>query len=253
MTSQDPWSRFHTAWGDSAQGYDGLYGHGLHSAAEKAAWLLLLERLLPASDKPLRILDVGTGTGIVALLAAELGHEVTGCDYAEPMLEVARSKAALSGSDLAFVKADAMLTDFDDGDFDVVICRHLLWALPRPEQVLRRWREVVHPGGKIIVIDQARPRVGVLRQGLRELADIMHPVIGTGDKHDGVFPKIPLHLQPLKRAATPVPMINALRRAGLDRVQAETLPWIDNVERQAMPKLERWGKRWNRYVVEGWV
>lgn len=253
--SQDLWSAFRTAWGQSAQGYDSLYGHGLHSEAERTAWLLLLRRLLPAQETPLKVLDVGTGTGMIALLVAELGHEVTGADYSEAMLEVAARKAKQAARDLniSFAHTDAMLDELANAQFDVVVCRHLLWALPYPEEVLRRWREVCRPGGKIIVIDQLRPRVHPVRQGVRELADLLNPLIGSGDSHDGDFPKIPLHEQPLKRATSALPVANAMRRAGLVRVQGERLPWIDAVERPAMPRLERWARRWNRYVVEGWV
>ncbi|MFD9498157.1 class I SAM-dependent methyltransferase [Streptomyces sp. NPDC060035] len=253
--SQDRWSAFRTAWGQSAQGYDSLYGHGVHSEAEHAAWLLLLRRLLPTQDTPLKVLDVGTGTGMIALLVAELGHEVTGSDYSEAMLEVASRKAKESTKELniSFVHADALLDGIADEQFDVVICRHLLWAVSCPEEALRRWKAVCRPGGKIVVIDQLRPRVNPVRQGIRELADVLNPLIGSGDSHDGVFPKIPLHEQPLKRATSPLPIANAMRRAGLVRVQGERLPWIDAVERPAMPRLERWARRWNRYVVEGWV
>ncbi|MFD9007651.1 class I SAM-dependent methyltransferase [Streptomyces sp. NPDC059552] len=253
--SQEMWSKFRMAWGQSAQGYDDLYGHGVHSEAERNAWLLLLRRLLPIQDKPLKVLDVGTGTGMIALLVAELGHEVVGSDYSEDMLEVATRKAKVSEKDLniSFIHADAMLAPVEPEQFDVVICRHLLWALPYPEEVLLRWKEVCRPGGKVVVIDQSRPRVHPVRQGIRELADLLNPLIGSGDSHDGDFPKIPLHEQPLKRASSPLPIANAMRRAGLTRVQGEKLPWIDAVERPAMPRLERWARRWNRYVVEGWV
>lgn len=253
--SQDLWPAFRTAWGESAEGYDSLFGHGIHSEAEHSTWLLLLRRLLPAQEKPLKILDVGTGTGMIAFLAAELGHTVTAADYSESMLEVASRKAERFATDLdiSFVLSDAMLGEIENGQFDVVICRHLLWALPYPEEVLRRWKEVCRPNGKIIVIDQLRPRVHPVRQGIRELADLLNPLIGSGDSHDGVFPKIPLHEQPLKRATSPLPIANAMRRAGLNHVQGERLPWIDLVERPAMPRLERWARRWNRYVVEGWV
>jgi ubiquinone/menaquinone biosynthesis C-methylase UbiE len=251
--SQDLWQDFQNAWGDSAADYDSLFGHGMHSAAEKQGWKLLIQRLLPVQTRPLTVLDVGTGTGCVALLAAELGHEVTASDYSPQMLRVAQAKADEQGLDIRFVLTDALLDGIDHKQFDVVISRHLIWALQNPEEALARWREVCRPGGKVVVIDQLRPKVSLPRQALRDLADLLHPVFGTGDRHDGDFPRIPFHLQPLKRVSTPRPTENAMRRAGLTAVQSERLPWIDDVERRSMPRLEKWARRWNRYVVEGWV
>src|SRR5262249_2284716 len=140
--------------------YDSLVSHGLFSEAERHAWCALLARLLP--PPPARVLDVGTGTGFLAFRVAELGHDVVGVDLSQEMLGVARAAptAATAATDdpshgtLRFVDGDADLGTVEAlGPFDAVVCRHLLWTLPNPEATLRRWRDVLVPGGVAVAVD----------------------------------------------------------------------------------------------------
>ena len=82
-------------WDADASVYDDAAGHAMSDPIEAAAWRRVLERTLPAA--PAEVLDVGTGTGSLALLAAELGHTVTGVDLSEGMLARARDKASRAG------------------------------------------------------------------------------------------------------------------------------------------------------------
>ncbi|MFL5792156.1 MAG: class I SAM-dependent methyltransferase, partial [Actinomycetota bacterium] len=92
-------------WDDDAPVYDDSAGHAISDPVEAAAWRRALEVTLP--DPVSRILDVGTGTGSLALLIAELGHAVTGLDLSEGMLERARSKADEAGAAIVFVHGRA--------------------------------------------------------------------------------------------------------------------------------------------------
>jgi len=100
-----------------------------------------------------RILDVGTGTGFLALLLAELGYDVVGIDFSRGMLEVAIQKARRSNLEVEFKIADAESLPFDNNSFDAVICRHLLWTLPNPQKAVKEWKRVVKPKGKVVAID----------------------------------------------------------------------------------------------------
>ena len=100
-----------------------------------------------------RVLDVGTGTGFLALRAAELGHDVTGVDVSGAMLAQAETSAARAGLAVNFVSCSSELEVVADRRFDAIVCRHLLWTLPQPERTLRRWREVLPDGGRIAAID----------------------------------------------------------------------------------------------------
>jgi len=105
------------------------------------------------TDDSLKILDVGTGTGFLALLFAEMEHSVTGIDISKGMLEKARHNAGESKLTVDFMHCDAENLPFEDGTFDVVINRHLLWTIPNPRIAVDEWSRVVKSGGKIMLID----------------------------------------------------------------------------------------------------
>jgi SAM-dependent methyltransferase len=64
------------SWDHSSGRYDSCPGHGIGTEEEKVAWKRELTRNL--TESPLRVLDVGCGTGAMALLFAEMGHQVMG-------------------------------------------------------------------------------------------------------------------------------------------------------------------------------
>lgn len=136
---------------DAVAQYDTLKGHGVHSEAEIDAWVAAMQKHLP--DAPADVLDVGTGTGMLALIAARLGHRVTGIDLSPGMLGVARSKASGMTNPPRFESGDAVDPPFSPASFDVVCNRHVLWTLPDPDKALSSWLRLLRPGGRLIVID----------------------------------------------------------------------------------------------------
>jgi NADPH:quinone reductase-like Zn-dependent oxidoreductase/SAM-dependent methyltransferase len=113
-----------------------------------AAWVEALRSVLPAS--PARVLDVGTGTGFVASICAELGHQVTAIDLSEGMLEA--SPARDCGLAITFAVGDAVDPPFPPRSFDVVVSRSVLWTLRQPELAFRNWYELLAPGGRMVAI-----------------------------------------------------------------------------------------------------
>ncbi|MGH9139924.1 MAG: class I SAM-dependent methyltransferase, partial [Vicinamibacterales bacterium] len=99
------------------------------------------------------VLDIGTGTGFVAMIAAGLGHRVTGIDLAEPMLSEARGAAAQRGLNVRFLLLDAVAPALTPGSFDAIISRHFIWTLREPDVALTNWRHLLRPGGRVIAID----------------------------------------------------------------------------------------------------
>ncbi len=138
-------------WSRGSKGYDSYVRKSLAYKRERRAWQDIFVDVLGTQKQ--RILDVGTGPGIVAFQLAELGHDITAVDLSEEMLDKARDNAKRYGLSIRFEKADAETLPFDDGSFDVVINRFVLWTLPNPEKALLEWRRVVKPGGKIVYID----------------------------------------------------------------------------------------------------
>jgi len=239
------------AWDAAAAGYDAQYGHAPSSAAELAAWCALLARLFPP-QRPLRILDAGTGTGVVALLLASAGHRVTGIDLSTAMIAQARKKAANASVQLACVVGETGELPFADGSFDAVISRYLLWTLPEPATALAEWRRVVHAGGRIVAIDSLAPRPRPL---VRLLSSAVHAVRPT--RNAAPAPRAAILEAaadcPLNSPTRPDPAQRLFREAGLHHLRAIELRRLDARLRAAMPLRSRWVRGYRRYLVSATV
>lgn len=143
-----------THWNRRAPDFDSGPTHGLLSPAQEAAWRGLLSQVAPPAPA-LEALDLGCGTGFLALLLAEGGHRVAGIDLAADMLALARSKAAARGLDIPFLEADAEAPPFPQGSFDLLTTRHLIWTLPNPAGALRAWHALLRPGGRLALVEGA--------------------------------------------------------------------------------------------------
>ncbi|MGZ5399705.1 MAG: class I SAM-dependent methyltransferase, partial [Nocardioides sp.] len=122
--------------------------HGLTDPDCREAWRsLLLEHLPPA---PARVADLGCGTGTLALLLAEEGYAVDGVDFSPAMVRRARDKA---GHVATFVEGDAAQPALVAAAYDVVLCRHVLWAMPSPATALEHWIRLLVPGGRLLLVE----------------------------------------------------------------------------------------------------
>lgn len=119
------------------------------------AWVDLIERVLPSP--PTDVLDVGTGTGFLALMSAALGHRVTAIDLSPKMLAIAQKMAAGRSIDIRFVEADAVSPPFRHGSFDVVMSRHVLWTLRDAHDAIGSWRQLLRAEGRVVAFDAVDP------------------------------------------------------------------------------------------------
>ncbi len=120
---------------------------------EQAAYLLaavhaqLVDRLGPRPGE--RWLDLATGTGEVAFLAARGGAEVTGVDFASGSIETARRTAADKGLDVRFEVGDVENLSFDDSSFDVLSSSMGMIFAPDHAAVAHEVARVCRPGGRL--------------------------------------------------------------------------------------------------------
>ena len=133
-------------WDERAARYEDGTSGAWHASISQA----LIEAVAPRPGE--RLLDVGCGTGLCALAAARRGAVVTGIDKSPAMVASARTKAAeMAGlsSTAMFETGDAQhLEGIAPASFDVLTASAVVPYLPDPPSALRRWREVLRPGGR---------------------------------------------------------------------------------------------------------
>jgi ArsR family transcriptional regulator len=115
----------------------------------------------------LRVVDVGTGTGILAAELARLGLRVIAVDNSARMLDAARAKLGLEGGarvDLRRGEAGAL--PLADGEVDAALAHMVLHYLPSPAEAVREMARVVKPGGSVVLVDFVRHTHEWMRQEL---------------------------------------------------------------------------------------
>ncbi len=138
------------AWDSEAATFDDFADHALRDPKVRAAWRELLLGLLPPA--PARIADLGCGTGTLSVLLADEGYPVDGVDFSPQMLRRAEAKAA-GRPGVSFVQADAADPPLPPASYDVVLCRHVLWAVPDPSVALNRWTTLLADGGVLVLVE----------------------------------------------------------------------------------------------------
>ena len=118
-------------WDREAETFDEAADHGLADPACREAWRALLLEHLPTA--PATIADLGCGTGTLSLLLAGEGYAVDGVDFSPEMVRRAQAKA---GDVARFVEGDAAAPPLEPASYDVVLSRHVLWAMPSPAEAL---------------------------------------------------------------------------------------------------------------------
>lgn len=122
-----------------------VYGPGAHRV------------LLQAGIRPgMRVADLGSGTGMVTQLLAELvgpTGEVVGIDYSAGQIKQARALLPPGVSNVSFVNASATDTGLPRESFDLVYSRFLLIHLTEPELALREMYDLLKPEGVLVIED----------------------------------------------------------------------------------------------------
>lgn len=138
-------------WDGYADTFDDAPDHGLRDHRIRAEWGALLLPRVPTP--PSRVVDLGCGTGSLAVLLAERGHQVSGLDLSGSMVRLAEAKANAARVSIDFTQGDAACPPFESSTFDVVLARHVLWVFENPDDVLAAWLRLLRPGGRLILIE----------------------------------------------------------------------------------------------------
>jgi len=99
------------------------------------------------------LLDVGCGSGQLALYAARAGVQASGCDIAANWIEAAQARAAAEGLNAKFDVGDAEELPYPDASFDVVASLIGAMFAPRPDRVAAELKRVCKPGGRIAMLN----------------------------------------------------------------------------------------------------
>ena len=130
-------------WSSGGQSYDDI-SHGISSGLEHA-----VERLAPAQGEC--VLDVATGTGWTARLAARRGAKVTAVDIADGLLDVARDSADRTGLTINWQLGDAEQLPFSDAAFDAVVSTFGVMFATDQEAASTELSRVVRRGGRLVI------------------------------------------------------------------------------------------------------
>ena len=227
-------------WDWRGESYDKSPGHYYRTEEAKRAWINLLRETLDGEN--LRILDVGTGTGFLAILLAELGHKVTGIDMAEGMLKVAKKKA--KNLKIDFMIGDAENLMFEDNEFDCVVSRHLLWTLPNPEKAIKEWVRVAKD--KVVVID-GKWHDGSTVSNIRQLIWKMKMLISYGRIGYHYKKEIRKNL-PYADGIKPEDVVNMFRSYGLSNISIQDISYIRKIDHN---RISRIFHNYNTFLIKG--
>lgn len=167
-----------------------------------------------------RALDVCCGTGDLTLeLARRVGPtgSVVGCDFSEPMLDIARRKAVGAAATHARLEwADALNLPYEDGTFDAVTVGFGVRNLADLGRGLGELARVLRPGGRLVILEITQPRRPPLSWFFSLWFDRLVPLLGTIAGDRDAYSYLP---ESVKRFPAPERLAAMVAEAGLERVR----------------------------------
>ena len=118
------------------------------SRFNRAAYVEMYRLMAATLSKDMRVLEIATGTGLIAINIAGHVASVEAVDFAPKMIEAAKKKDA--PANVRFSVGDATALTFDADSFDAVIISNALHIMPGPEKVLENIKRVLKPDGILI-------------------------------------------------------------------------------------------------------
>lgn len=165
-------------------------------------------------------LDVCCGTGDLALeLASRVapGGSVVGCDFSEPMLDIAREKASVrSAAGVRFEWADALSLPYAAGRFDAVTVGFGIRNLADLDRGLRELARVLRPGGRLVVLEITQPSRPPLSTFFSLWFDRIVPLLGALSEESEAYSYLP---ESVRGFPGPRRLAEMMDAAGFERIR----------------------------------
>lgn len=159
--------------------YDTL-NHRLSWDIDKGWRKKAIKRLLPYAPK--KMLDIATGTGDFAILAAQMLHpeQLVGADISEGMMEIGRQKVKRMGLDkvISFEKQDCLHLGYEDETFDAVTTAFGIRNFQNLDQGLSEMCRVLKKGGHLCIVELTTPVSFPMKQLFRIYSGTVLPIYG---------------------------------------------------------------------------
>lgn len=141
-----------------------------------------------AAEHPQQLLDIATGTGDFAIMAAKMlkPQRIVGADISEGMMEIGRRKVMQMNlqDTVTFEKQDCMNLDYPDGSFDAVTAAFGIRNFPDLDKGLREMCRVLRKGGQLSIVELTTPVSFPMRQLFSIYSHTVLPVYGRMISHD---------------------------------------------------------------------
>lgn len=159
--------------------YDTL-NHRLSWDIDKGWRKKAIRRLAPFSPK--KMLDIATGTGDFAILAAQMLHpdHLIGADISEGMMEIGRQKVKQLGLEntISFAKEDCLNLSFQDESFDAVTAAFGIRNFQNLDQGLKEMCRVLKKGGHLCIVELTTPVSFPMKQLFSIYSNTVLPMYG---------------------------------------------------------------------------
>lgn len=198
--------------------YDRL-NHALSLGIDRRWRRKAIDALKPFA--PQTILDIATGTGDFAILAARRldPDRIIGVDISEGMMDVGREKVKQEGLDdtIFFMKDDCTALTFADNSFDAVTVAYGARNFEDLKAGLREMRRVLQPGGHLMLVELTTPPRFPMKQLFAFYSHTVMPFLGRLISHDdSAYTYLPRSMEAFPQAEQLVPM---LKKCGFSEVQ----------------------------------